>query len=127
MNNQMAVWDFMSLYDEHRKMSEEVSNFLDEHTDKDGKISAENAKFTEKKIKELEKMKNELSRAYDRLAASPVDNKPVLNKPGATLQDLQVSTAKKFGVASQNYHRAFFNEVRNKFQTAFNFLQEGDD
>ena len=121
----MLMANFFGAYKNYVDLSEETENFLDDHTDMNGEISKADEKIFNEKMKALKLMKREVKKAYNKLEpelAKPM-NKPILNYP----QNQMFETTEKFGVASENYHRAFFNEVRSNFKTAMNYLNEGND
>lgn len=75
----------MELRDKRVKLWEEAKNFLDSHTDEDGKLSAEDAAAYEKMEADVVEMKKAIDRlerqaAIDRELDKPT-SKPIMNQP----------------------------------------------
>lgn len=114
--------DIMELYDKKNQLWQKTKNFLDEHTDKDGRLSKEDAATydrMESEIKEVSnsieryKRKNEMEKQFAQPTAQPILNNPQNN--------LEVKT----GRASDEYRKAAVNVIRSKFKETYNIMQEG--
>ena len=114
--------DVQKLIEKRANLWAETKNFLDEHTDKNGKISAEDAAAYDKMENDLNALSKNIER-YQRQAtmeknfAQPT-TQPVLNNPQ---NNLEVKT----GRASEEYKKAALNLIRNKFQEPLNVMKEG--
>ena len=114
--------NYLELIDKRASLWEETKNFLDEHTDKDGKLSAEDAATYERMEKNVAELSKNIERyqrqaAMDKQLALPTAQ-PVLNQPQ---NNLEVKT----GRASEEYKKAALNVMRSKFTQTFNVMQEG--
>ena len=115
----------MELRDKRAKLWEGAKAFLDSHSDKDGKLSAEDAAAYDKMEadvvdlgKDIERMERQA--AIDAELAKPTAQ-PIVNTPKAT-----VPTEKK-GLASNEYKDAMLSAIRSNFRNVSNVLQEGVD
>lgn len=104
---------------------EQTKSFLDTHTDKDGKLSAEDAAAydqMEQEVVDLGKNIERLERqaSIDAELATPT-LQPITNQPG---QDGQEA---KTGRASDEYRQAMLQALRTNFRQVSNVLQEGVD
>ena len=114
--------DLQKLIEKRANLWEETKNFLDEKTDKDGKISAEDAAAYDKMENDLDALSKNIER-YQRQAtmekhfAQPT-TQPVLNNPQNNLEV-------KAGRASEEYKKAALNTLRTKFTQVYNVMQEG--
>ena len=114
--------DYLNLIDKRANLWQETKNFLDEHTDKDGKLSAEDAATYERMEKDVAELSKNIERyqrqaTMDKQFALPTAQ-PVLNQPQ---NNLEVKT----GRASEEYKKAALNVMRSKFTQTFNVMQEG--
>ena len=114
--------DYLNLIDKRANLWQETKNFLDEHTDKDGKLSAEDAATYERMEKDVAELSKNIERyqrqaTMDKQFALPT-TQPVLNQPQ---NNLEVKT----GRASEEYKKAALNVIRSKFKQTFNVMQEG--
>ena len=114
----------MELRDKRVKLWEEAKNFLDSHTDEDGKLSAEDAAAYEKMEADVVKMKKAIDRlerqaAIDRELDKPT-SKPIINQP---------ENAKPAGGfrATDEYKQDMLTAMRTRFRNISNVLQEGND
>ena len=114
--------DVQKLIEKRANLWAETKNFLDEHTDKNGKISVEDAAAYDKMENDLNALSKNIER-YQRQAtmeknfAQPT-TQPVLNNPQ---NNLEVKT----GRASEEYKKAALNLIRNKFKEPLNVMKEG--
>ena len=104
---------------------EQTKSFLDTHTDKDGKLSAEDAAAydqMEQEVVDLGKNIERLERqaSIDAELATPT-LQPITNQPG---QDGQEA---KTGRASDEYRKAMLQALRTNFRQVSNVLEEGVD
>ena len=95
-------------------------NFLDEHTDKDGKISQKHAKTFEEMEGEIKLMTTQIENEMARPLTAPVLLDPNANYFGGT----KSHNNKKFGVTGKAYQQNFFEQFQHGFKTAQNVLQE---
>ena len=114
----------MELRDKRVKLWEEAKNFLDSHTDEDGKLSAEDAAAYEKMEADVVEMKKAIDRlerqaAIDRELDKPT-SKPITNQP---------ENAKPAGGfrATDEYKQDMLTALRTNFKNVSNVLQEGND
>lgn len=114
----------MELRDKRVKLWEEAKNFLDSHTDEDGKLSAEDAAAYEKMEADVVEMKKAIDRlerqaAIDRELDKPT-SKPITNQP---------ENAKPAGGfrATDEYKLDMLTAMRTRFRNISNVLQEGND
>lgn len=111
------------LYDKRYKLVEDARNFLDEHTDADGKISAEDAAAYDKMevdVLALEKQIERFEKQEAREANLSVPSaQPILNYPNAT--------DAKTGRASDEYRKAALLAIRSKFKHVSNALMTNPD
>lgn len=114
----------MELRDKRIKLWEEAKNFLDSHTDEDGKLSAEDVAAYEKMEADVVEMKKAIDRlerqaAIDRELDKPT-SKPITNQP---------ENAKPAGGfrATDEYKQDMLTAMRTRFRNISNVLQEGND
>lgn len=114
----------MELRDKRVKLWEEAKNFLNSHTDEDGKLSAEDAAAYEKMEADVVEMKKAIDRlerqaAIDRELDKPT-SKPITNQP---------ENAKPAGGfrATDEYKQDMLTAMRTRFRNISNVLQEGND
>ena len=114
----------MELRDKRVKLWEEAKNFLDSHTDEDGKLSAEDAAAYEKMEADVVEMKKAIDRlerqaAIDRELDKPT-SKPIVNEPQ------KVKSMGGFR-ATDEYKQDMLTAMRTRFRDISNVLQEGND
>ena len=115
----MAITEIM---EKRARLWESTKKFLEDHTDKDGKMAAADAEAYEKMeadIKEMTKTIDRLEKQaeMDKKLAMPT-SKPLVGVPGKL---------EKKGTASDEYRKAMFTAIRTKFRDVSNVLQEGID
>ena len=115
--------DIQKLIEKRANIWQEAKTFLDEHTDSEGKISAEDAATYDKMetvIYDLGKNIERLQRAENiETALNAPAGKPVLSQP--------FNPAKKNIRASAEYKAAALQALRTNFKQISNYLQEGTD
>ena len=104
---------------------EQTKSFLDTHTDKDGKLSAEDAVAYDQMEQEVVDLGKDIERLerqanIDAELATPT-SQPLTNQPG---QDGQEA---KTGRASDEYRKAMLQALRTNFRQVSNVLEEGVD
>ncbi len=114
----------MNLIEKRAKLWEEAKTFIDTHTDKDGKLSAEDAATYDKmeqdvvdlgeSIKRLERQK-----AMDEKFSVPT-SKPLTSVPTTGVDN-------KIGRAAEEYRKSMLHALRTNFREISNVLQEGND
>ena len=107
-----------SLWDEAKK-------FLDEHTDKDGKISAEDAATYDKMEADIDALSKTIER-YERNGRIGAELDKPFNAPYFEPFNNNSSTSKT-GRASNEYKSAFMTMFRTNFKRINNILQESVD
>ena len=114
----------MELRTKRAQLWEGAKAFLDSHTDKDGKLSAEDAAAYDKMEadvvalgKDIERMERQM--AIDAELAKPT-SEPIVNKPAAKVPE-------KTGRATDEYRKAMLAAIRSNFRNVSNVLQEGVD
>ncbi|SFW18025.1 phage major capsid protein [Selenomonas ruminantium] len=114
----------MELRTKRAQLWEGAKAFLDSHTDKDGKLSAEDAAAYDKMEadvvalgKDIERMERQM--AIDAELAKPT-SEPIVNKPAAKMPE-------KTGRAADEYRKAMLAAIRSNFRNVSNVLQEGVD
>lgn len=114
----------MELRTKRAQLWEGAKAFLDSHTDKDGKLSAEDAAAYDKMEadvvalgKDIERMERQA--AIDAELAEPT-SEPIVNKPAAKVSE-------KTGRAADEYRQAMISAIRSNFRNVSNVLQEGVD
>ncbi len=116
--------DILTLIDKRASLWEETKTFLDSHTDKDGKLSAEDAATYDRMEADLVDLSKNIER-YEKRAqidaqmASPT-SQPILTIP-------KNSTGIKTGRASAEYKQAALTAIRTNFRQVNDYLQEGTD
>lgn len=113
--------DLQRLIDKRAKKWQAAKNFLDEHTDKHGQLSAEDAAIYEKMERDVNELSKNIER-YQRQAVidaqmSQPTTKPILNNP-------QNNFDVKTGRAADDYKKAALNAIRTKFKQVYNVLQK---
>ena len=113
--------EIQKLIDKRAELWNAAKTFLDEHTNEDGKISAEDAATYDKMESEIMDLSKNIERfqrqaAQDKNFSQPI-TKPILNNP-------QENQKIKIGRASDEYKAAALNAMRTKFKNVSNILQE---
>lgn len=118
--------DIQKLIEKRAELWENAKNFLNEHTDNDGKISAEDAATYDKMEKDLSDLSKNIERfqrqaAMDLQLAQPT-TKPILNNP----QDNTFLATKNNGDkrASNEYREAAITALRTNFKNVNNVMQK---
>lgn len=114
--------EIQKLIDKRAELWNAAKTFLDEHTNEDGKISAEDAATYDKMENEITDLSKNIERfqrqaAQDKNFSQPTA-KPILNNPQENFQN------KKLGRAGDEYKNAALNAMRTKFKNVSNILQE---
>ena len=114
------------LYDKRNNLVENARKFLEEHTDADGKISAEDAAAYDKMEvdvlaleKHIERFKNQEEREAQLSALQPLPQ-GILNQPGNF-------GGSKSNRASDEYRKAAIEAIRSKCKIISNALQTNPD
>lgn len=113
--------DILELIEKRASLWHEAKTFLDDHTDKNGKISAEDAATYDRMEDEIVSLGKNIERfqrqaAVDLQMASPT-TQPVLNTPAKF----------KSGLASDEYRQAALTAMRTNFRQVSNYLNESTD
>lgn len=116
--------DIRDIQQKRANLWEEAKKFLDDHTDKDGKISAEDAAA-------YEKMENEivdLGKQIDRLKRQETLNAELNALSGTPMLPTPNGTGdSKSGRASDSYRKAAIEAIRSKFRVIRNDLATNPD
>ena len=114
----------LELRDKRAKLWEDAKNFLDTHTDEDGKLSAEDAATYEKMEADVVDMK----KAIDRLERQAAIDRE-LDKPTSQPIVTEPHKAKALGGfrATDEYKQDMLTAMRTRFRNISNVLQEGND
>lgn len=107
--------NLQELFLQRETLMRSAKDFLKDHADDNGQLSAKDAK-------EFDEMQGEISfltHCIDKESAVPT-KKPILNMPNSALTE---SATKSFGVAGDSYKKSFFNQIRDNFKNANNELQ----
>ena len=114
----------LQLREKRAKLWEETKQFLDEHTDKDGKLSAEDAETYDRMEKDVVALGKDIER-LERQAAIEAEmqqtKQPITNTPN------QKKPESKKGRASDEYRQAMIKAIRTNFRQVDDILQEGID
>jgi len=114
----------MELRDKRVKLWEAAKNFLDSHTDEDGKLSADDAAAYEKMEADVVEMKKaidrlerqaSIDRELDKPTSKPITNQPENAKPAGGFR------------ATDEYKQDMLTAMRTRFRNISNVLQEGND
>ena len=110
------------MLEKRARLWESTKKFLEDHTDKDGKMAAADAETYEKMEANIAEMGKTIARLekqaeMDMKLAMPA-SKPLVGNPGMP---------EKKGTASDEYRKAMFRAIRTKFRDVSNVLQEGID
>ena len=121
--------DVQALRDKRFKLWEEAKTFLDEHTDKDGKISDEDIAAYERMEKDVVALGKQIERFEKQARMDAELNKlstpyEIGNKGGHPVGYFSLSSEKK-GTASNEYKQAVLTAIRTNFKQISNYLQEG--
>ncbi len=114
----------MELRTKRAQLWEGAKAFLDSHTDKDGKLSAEDADVYDKMEADVVALGKDIERlerqaAIDAEMSKPT-TEPIVNKPAAAVPE-------KKGRAADEYRQAMIAAIRSNFRNVSNVLQEGVD
>lgn len=113
--------DVQKLIEKRANLWDEAKKYLDDHTDKDGKISAEDSATYDRMENEIVDLTKNIER-HQRMAA--MDTKFAMPTSKPILPD--IGTA-KVGRASNEYRQAALTALRTNFRQVNNYLQEGQD
>ncbi len=116
--------NILELYEKRAKAWEATKAFLDSHTDKDGKLSTEDAATYDKMEQEVMDYTKSIERLQRQQAIDDKMNQPttepVKNKP--------TGEAKKGGFrASDEYRKSMLTALRTNFRQISDVLEEGND
>lgn len=117
--------DVMTLIEKRGNLWEEARNFLNEHTNKDGKISDEDATTYDKMAEDIANLTKNIERFQNQAKLDAYMEQPMSKPLGNRLQNNPTET--KTGRASEEYKQATLNAIRNNFKNVSNILMEGND
>ncbi len=115
------------MIEKRAKLWESTKKFLEDHTDKDGKMTAADAEAYEKMEADIAEMGKTIARLekqaeIDAKLAQPT-SKPLTGKP----QTVEPAADEKKGTASDAYRKAMLKAIRSNFRKVDNVLMEGID
>ena len=115
----------LAMREKRGQLWEQAKAFLEAHTDKDGKLSAEDAAAYDRMEQEVVGLGKDIERLerqanIDAELAQP-KAQPLTNEPGKTGMEV------KTGRASDEYRKAMLQALRTNFRQVSNVLQEGVD
>lgn len=118
--------DKQNLIEKRANLWDNAKKFLDEHTDVDGKISAEDAATYDKMVADIDTIGKQIERlqkqeAMDNYLSAPA-SVPILNQPNAGM----FGNA-KIGRAGDEYRKAAIEAIRSKCTKISNALQTNPD
>ena len=116
LQKRAALWD-------------KAKNFLDTHTDKDGKISARDSEIVNKMEEDIDALSRTIEH-YERSGRIGAELEKPFNTPyfepfGA--DPFKNATRPTRGIQGAEYRKEFFNQIRKGFKSAQNYLREGGD
>ena len=116
--------DIQSLMEKRAALWNDAKKFLDEHTDADGKVSAEDVAAYEKMEADVDALGKQIDRlqrqaTMDAYLAAPATT-PILNNP-------RDNDSNKTGRASDEYRQAAITAIRSKFRDIRNELATSPD
>lgn len=120
----MTITEIM---EKRAKLWESTKKFLEDHTDKDGKMAAADAEAYEKMEADIKEMTRtidrlekqaEMDKKFSLPTSRPLTGKPLTAVPGAE---------EKKGTASDAYKKAMLTALRTNFHKVENVLMEGID
>ena len=115
----------LAMREKRGQLWEQAKAFLEDHTDKDGKLSAEDAAAYDRMEQEVVDLGKDIERLerqanIDAELAQP-KAQPLTNEPGKAGMEV------KTGRASDEYRKAMLQALRTNFRQVSNVLQEGVD
>ena len=115
----------LAMREKRGQLWEQTKSFLEAHTDKDGKLSAEDAAAYDRMEQEVVGLGKDIERLerqanIDAELAQP-KAQPLTNQPG------KAGLETKTGRASDEYRKAMLQALRTNFRQVSNVLQEGVD
>ena len=111
--------DILAMKEKRGQLWQEAKTFLEEHTDKDGKISAEDAATYDRMEAEIITLGDNIRR-FENQAAMELK----LSQP-TTQPVISPLSKPKSGRASDEYKEAVFQMLRTNFKQVNNIMQEG--
>ena len=113
--------DILTLVDKRNNLMDEAEKFLNEKTDKDGKMSADDAKTYD----EMEKNIDAITENIERFQRQSTRNSSSEQSPRQPiLPNPQNNTETKTGRASDEYRKMALNAMRKQFKNVGNLLSE---
>ena len=116
--------EIRELLQKRANLWDEAKKFLDEHTDKDGKISAEDTATYDKMEADIDALSKTIER-YERNGRIGAELGKPFNTPH--FEPFSSSGSAKVGRASNEYKSAIMTALRTNFKQVNNILQEGVD
>ena len=126
--------EYFTLINQREKRLKDAQNFLDEHEDEGGNLSAQHAKEYRALQKEIEKMTDKINFVAERavnkrnaeimkaiLPRGPISNYTIIDGAGGGI------IGRNGTRTTAEYDRRFFNAVRDNFKVVDEYLQEGLD
>ena len=104
----------LQLFIERQNLQDKTDDFINMHTDDDGKLSKADADKANKQIDDIEEISKMINKELDKPAYPAI----LPELPRATDSNKQI-----FGVSGKEYKQDFLNAVRNNFSQVQNYLQ----
>lgn len=111
---------FYSLLMERESLMQEANNFLDEHEDADGRLSAKDTA----QYKQLRRKIDRLTTEIEVEGRKPMPHPDLRPNPGADPFSAPI-TNQRAGVVGNSYRKGFFSAIRTGFKVANEYLREG--
>ena len=109
--------ELQRLFIERENKRQEAKAFLDEHTDRAGKISVEDSRIAENFITEVEELTMQIENELNKPTSSPILEQPHNSSQGR-------KNYSKFGVSGTDYRKNFFDALRTGFKRGVANLAE---
>ena len=116
--------EIRELLQKRASLWDEAKKFLDDHTDTDGKISAEDVAAYDKMEADIDALSKTIER-YERNGRIGAELAKPFNTPHR--EPFSSSGSAKVGRASDEYRKAALAAIRSKFRTVSNALQTNPD
>lgn len=118
--------DLEKKFIERERLMLDARNFLDDHADAEGKLTADDTKVFNKMNREIEYLTLNLDKELSRPATATT--KPILMNPQAGMADyIGQKTFNSLGVNGGRYKQVFFDQFRSGFRNANNLLEESNN
>lgn len=122
----MDIYDkdkLLNMFIERENLNNDAHDFVDEHEDNNGTLSAEDFKIAEEKIEGVRKMTKEIDRELSKPTTQPI--LPIIGNNGL---NYNYTDTAKFGVSGREYQNHLINAIRTNFtvRNEVDYLAIGD-